>query len=104
MFRLPSLRSRGRGSARREFRPAIDSLETRELLTTLPAGFVETNVASGLNAPTRFEFAPDGRIFITQQGGQVRVVKNGQLLSTPFLSLNVDSSGERGLLGLAFDP
>src|SRR5262245_56971996 len=89
---------------RRAFRLALDSLEQRDLLTTLPSGFVETNVASGLSAPTTFEFAPDGRIFIAQQGGQLRVVKNGQLLATPFLSLNVDSRGERGLLGVAFDP
>jgi glucose/arabinose dehydrogenase len=50
------------------------------------------------------EFAPDGRLFICLQTGQVRVIKNGLLLSTPFLSLSVDSSGERGLLGIAFDP
>ena len=35
---------------------------------------------------------------------QLRVIKNGQLLSTPFVTLNVDSQGERGLLGVAFDP
>ena len=49
-------------------------------------------------------FAPDGRLFVCQQGGQLRVIKNGLLLSTPFVSLTVDSSGERGLLGIAFDP
>jgi hypothetical protein len=50
------------------------------------------------------EITPDGRIFVCEQGGRLRVVKNGALLSTPFLILNVDSSGERGLLGIAFDP
>ena len=49
-------------------------------------------------------FAPDGRLFVCQQGGQLRVIKNGSLLSTPFVSLTVDFSGERGLLGIAFDP
>ncbi len=49
-------------------------------------------------------FAPDGRLFVCQQGGQLRVVKNGALLATPFVSLTVDSNGERGLLGVAFDP
>src|SRR5437773_2487502 len=34
----------------------------------------------------------------------MRVIKTGSLLSTPFVSLTVDSSGERGLLGIAFDP
>ena len=50
------------------------------------------------------ELAPDGRIFVCEQGGRLRVIKNGALLATPFLTLNVDSSGERGLLGIAFDP
>jgi glucose/arabinose dehydrogenase len=49
-------------------------------------------------------FAPAGRLFVCQQGGQLRVIKTGSLLSTPFVSLTVDSSGERGLLGIAFDP
>ena len=71
---------------------------------TLPAGFTETLVSNGLSNPTAMEFAPDGRLFVCLQGGQLRVVKNGALLATPFLSLAVDSSGERGLLGIAFDP
>jgi glucose/arabinose dehydrogenase len=71
---------------------------------TLPANFVETQIASGLSNPTAMAFAPDGRLFVCQQGGQLRVVKNGALLATPFVSLTVDSSGERGLLGVAFDP
>ena len=50
------------------------------------------------------EIAPDGRIFVCQQGGSLRVIKNGALLSTPFLTVSVDASGERGLLGVAFDP
>ena len=50
------------------------------------------------------EFAPDGRIFVAQQGGDLRVIKSGTLLPSPFVHLNVDSSGERGLLGIAFDP
>ena len=50
------------------------------------------------------ELAPDGRIIVCQQGGSLRVIKNGVLLSTPFLTLSVDANGERGLLGIAFDP
>ena len=71
---------------------------------TLPTGFVETQIASGLSSPTAMDFAPDGRLFVCLQGGNLRVVKNGALLPTPFLTLTVDSSGERGLLGVAFDP
>ena len=71
---------------------------------TLPSGFAETRVATGLANPTAMAFAPDGRLFVCQQGGQLRVIKNGALLASPFLTVNVNSSGERGLLGVAFDP
>lgn len=71
---------------------------------TVPAGFTDAVVASGLNNPTAMALAPDGRIFVCQQGGALRVIKNGALLPTPFLTVTVDSSGERGLLGIAFDP
>ena len=70
---------------------------------TLPAGFTETSI-SGLSEPTAMEIAPDGRIFVCQQGGSLRVIKNGVLLTTPFITLPVDPAGERGLLGIAFDP
>ena len=71
---------------------------------TLPAGFAETRVATGLASPTAMTIAPDGRIFVAQQGGALRVVKNGALLTQPFLTVSVNASGERGLLGVAFDP
>ena len=50
------------------------------------------------------QFAPDGRLFVCEQGGRLRVIKDGALLATPFVTLTVNSSGERGLLGVAFDP
>ena len=71
---------------------------------TLPGGFVETRVATGLSSPTAMAFAPDGRVFVTQQGGALRVIRNGTLLAQPFLTVSMNSSGERGLLGVAFDP
>src|SRR5438045_5254744 len=75
------------------------------LAATLPPKFTETEFGSSLSGqPTAMEFAPDGRLFVCLQTGQVRVIKNGSLLATPFLNLPVDSSGERGLLGMAFDP
>ena len=49
-------------------------------------------------------FAPDGRLFVCQQNGQLRVVENGVLLPTSFTTVTVNASGERGLLGVAFDP
>ena len=71
---------------------------------TVPAGFTDSQVAAGLTNPTAMALAPDGRIFVCQQGGALRVIKNGTLLSTTFLTVTVDSNGERGLLGVAFDP
>ena len=66
---------------------------------------INTQYVTGLANPTGMKFAPDGRIFVTEQGGAVRVITaGGQLLSTPFITVSVRSDGERGLLGLAFDP
>jgi glucose/arabinose dehydrogenase/chitodextrinase len=51
-------------------------------------------------------FAPDGRIFVWEKNGVVRVIKNGQLLPTPFIDLSakVNTFDDRGFWGLAFDP
>ena len=71
----------------------------------VPAGFTgNQNWITGVNGATAFAQAPDGRFFVAQQGGALRVVKNGALLGTPMLTLTVDSSVERGLLGVAVDP
>src|SRR5215204_1668228 len=70
---------------------------------TLPAGFIETQIP-GISRPTAMAIAPDGRIFVCEQTGALRVIKNGALLPTPFMTLVVDPNGERGLLGIAFDP
>jgi glucose/arabinose dehydrogenase len=73
--------------------------------TATPSGFLDTTVADGLSAPTSMVWDADGaRLFVTEQGGDLRVVENGRLLSTPFVHLHVDSSGERGLLGVELDP
>src|SRR5688572_20848147 len=71
---------------------------------TLPSGFSETRISTGLVSPTAMAIAPDGRVFVAQKGGALRVVKNNALLSQPFLTVSVNSSSERGLLGVAFDP
>ena len=60
---------------------------------------------SNLNFPVTMAFAPDGRLFFNELStGRVRVVENGQLLVDPFAEVAVETSGERGLLGLTFDP
>ncbi|GAB4045572.1 PQQ-dependent sugar dehydrogenase [Spirosoma litoris] len=71
---------------------------------TYPTSFSQVQIASGLNGGTAMAVAPDGRIFVTEQTGALRVVKNGTMLSTPVISLTVDSNGERGLIGIALDP
>ncbi|MBK8874181.1 MAG: PQQ-dependent sugar dehydrogenase [Bacteroidetes bacterium] len=71
---------------------------------SFPSGFSQVQVATGLVAPTIMTQSPDGRIFIAEQNGALKIFKNGALLSTPFVSLSVDDNGERGLLGIAFDP
>jgi glucose/arabinose dehydrogenase len=69
--------------------------------------FVE--VTGGLSNPVFVTHAGDGtgRMFVLERSGRIRVIKNGSLLSTPFLdiqSIVKSSSGEQGLLGLAFHP
>ncbi|MBO9201703.1 MULTISPECIES: PQQ-dependent sugar dehydrogenase [Niastella] len=71
---------------------------------TLPANFQRVQVTASISNPTAMAFTPDGRTLICQQSGQLRVVKNGSLLSTPAITLSVNSSGERGLIGIAVDP
>ena len=68
------------------------------------ASFQDVRFVGGLTQPTAMAMAPDGRIFVAEQGGALRVVKNGALLATPFLTVPVVSNNERGLLGVTFDP
>ena len=91
---------------------------TRSLLALCAAGFgslalaaspqLRTDiVASGFTQPL-FVTAPDSdpRLFVLEKAGRIKIVQNGSVLPTPFLDLSasVDTAGERGLLGLAFDP
>jgi glucose/arabinose dehydrogenase len=61
-------------------------------------------IVTGLDTPWAIDFASDGRIFITERSGRVRIVKNGQLLDEPWTTIDVAPGGESGLLGLALDP
>jgi glucose/arabinose dehydrogenase len=78
--------------------------------TTLPPGLtlkLNPFVTTGLSSPV-FLTQPlnDGRIFVVEQGGTIRVIKDGVLQATPFLDIaaRVLSGGERGLLSVAFHP
>lgn len=67
-------------------------------------------VANGLSLPVWVGHAPGDahRLFVLEQSGRIRVIKDGVLLPTPFLDLDAEElvrcCGERGLLGLAFHP
>lgn len=73
--------------------------------TPAPAlAFQVQTLVEGLDTPWAIDFAPDGRIFLTERPGRIRIVANGQLQSEPWLTLDVAAVGEAGLLGLALDP
>jgi aldose sugar dehydrogenase len=61
--------------------------------------------AIGIAFPTRMAWAPDGRLFVAEKNGAVRVVSaEGELQPAPVYTFTVDGEGEQGLLGLAIDP
>jgi glucose/arabinose dehydrogenase len=63
--------------------------------------------AAGLSNPLYLTApAGDSRLFVVEQGGRILIIKNGQVLQTPFLDISerVSSGGERGLLSVAFHP
>jgi putative heme-binding domain-containing protein len=70
----------------------------------LPTGFQADVVATGLTGATALEVAPDGRIFVCEQTGTLRVIKNGKALPAPFVKLPVDATWERGLIGVTVAP
>src|SRR3954471_8174832 len=63
---------RSKLALRRERRLFVERLESRELLATLPAGFVETAVADGVFSGTAMEFAPNGDLWVLEQTGAVK--------------------------------
>jgi glucose/arabinose dehydrogenase len=73
-----------------------------------PGPVVLAPFVSGLASPVEITHAGDGsgRLFVVEQPGRIRIVKNGKLLAQPFLDLSgiVQFGGEQGLLGLAFHP
>jgi glucose/arabinose dehydrogenase len=65
-------------------------------------------VASGLSDPVDLQVVPGDRtrMFVVEQGGRIRILRGGAVVSTPFLDISgrVSRGGEQGLLGLAFHP
>lgn len=74
--------------------------------TALPDGFYEEQIVGSLQLPTSFAVAPDGRIFITEKSGRVRVVDDGELQAEPFIDLSteVNDAADRGLMGVTVHP
>lgn len=82
---------------------------------TLPATYTQTTVVSGLQYPVDFDWAPDGRYFVTQKGGtttgscanaKILVYSSTGTFLATFCDLtdSINCDGERGLLGMAIDP
>jgi len=73
---------------------------------SVPSGLTDLSVATGITSPTSLTLLPDGRVFVTEQLGKVRVIENDVLLSTNFLDITGETLGdqERGLLGITIDP
>ena len=62
-------------------------------------------IATDLEIPWALAFADDGRLFVTERPGRLRIIEKGQLRPEPALTLtNVYTEGEAGLLGVALDP
>jgi glucose/arabinose dehydrogenase len=75
--------------------------------SVLPDGFRDTVALSGLTNPTVVQFASDGRIFVGQKNGVIKVfssLTDTNPVSFADLSAEVDNYWDRGLLGLALDP
>src|SRR5690606_33029443 len=64
------------------------------------------NSSTSFSQPIAVTHAGDGsgRVFVIERCSSIRIVKNGALLTTPFLSINASCSSEQGILGIAFDP
>jgi putative heme-binding domain-containing protein len=91
----------------------LDTLRTGRRLTpgegvtgavTLPAGFAVDVIATGITGATAMEVAPDGRVFVCEQTGALRVVRDGKMFAEPFARLPVTATWERGLIGVTVSP
>jgi glucose/arabinose dehydrogenase len=90
-------------------RPEQPPVEAPARLTTSGVGAAVDTVVSGLEVPWSLDFAPDGRVFVTERGGQVRVIEQGVLRVDPWAVLPVFArepqiAPESGLMGIALAP
>jgi glucose/arabinose dehydrogenase len=85
-----------------------------ETLVPLPAPVSNLNnltntsgveiIAQGLQAPRSIDISKDGRIFVSEKRGSIRVVDNGTLLTEPVGDIKAENIGDAGLLGLTLHP
>ncbi len=61
-------------------------------------------VARSLEIPWAADFSPDGRVFLTERPGRIRIIRGGRLDPQPWATLAVAHVGEGGLLGLVLGP
>ena len=84
---------------------AVGAIAAAPAKAAPPTDFVtQTIVDEGLDGPSGMDIAPDGRIFVLERRGKVKIIKDGHLLPTPFVDLPSQDTGDRGLIGIAFDP
>ncbi|ONH23781.1 hypothetical protein BL253_32075 [Pseudofrankia asymbiotica] len=69
------------------FATLVALVTTRGAHAAPPPEFERTLVADGLNEPTSFRFLPDGRIFVAEKAGAIKVIQNGQVGTTPVITL-----------------
>ena len=67
---------------------------------TVPSDFTDVAVAT-VSSPTAVAPLDTDRVVVLEKSGNVRLLRNGALVTTPALSLTVCASGEMGLLGFA---
>lgn len=75
-----------------------------ETPATPPPNMDLETIATGLVVPWDLGFAPDGRIFVTERGGRIRVIENGALRDSPWATVPVEQTGEAGLMGIDLAP
>lgn len=86
--------------------PASTAARTARPASTVSASVSVEVVARGLDTPWALAFAPDGRIFVTERPGRIRVIQGGVLQPDPWATLAVTErdGAEKGLMGVAVDP
>ncbi len=84
--------------------PGSNAATPMTIATAGPVRMRVELVADGLDHPSDLAFAPDGRLFIAERSGSIRIVRDGYLLPDAAASLAETLGGEGLLLALALDP